>query len=94
MIRYFEEGLKLSIKFEMDQDTFYLDNYEELVVKVVRAKAKAGLRPSFYVREIDQQVLQGNWPAHNTAHIVQTQGAMNDHRDDDIKARASMSTST
>ena len=43
MVRYFEEGLKPSIKAKMDQDATYLDNYEELVVKAVRAKAKAGL---------------------------------------------------
>ena len=54
MIRYFEEGLKLSIKAEMDQDTFYLDHYEELVVKSVRAKAKRGLQLIPCVRETDQ----------------------------------------
>ena len=54
MVRYFEEGLKPSIKAEIDQNAFYLDNYEELVAKTVRAEAKAGLRPSFYVRETDQ----------------------------------------
>ena len=60
IVRYFEEGLKPSIKAEMDQDATHLDNYEELVAKAVRAKAKAGLRPSFYIRETDIQVLRGN----------------------------------
>ena len=76
MVRYFEEGLKPSIKAKMDQDATYLDNYEELVAKAVRAEVKAGLRPSFYVRETDIQVLRGSWPAYTTAHKVQTQGAM------------------
>ena len=49
MVRYFEEGLKPSIKAEMDQDTSHLDDYEELVAKAVRAEAKAGLRPSSHV---------------------------------------------
>ena len=53
MVRYFEEGLKPSIKTEMDQDAIHLDNYEELVIKATRAEAKAGLRLSFYVRETD-----------------------------------------
>ena len=53
MVRYFEEGLKPSIKAEMDQDATHLDDYEELVAKAVRAEAKAGLRPSSYVRETD-----------------------------------------
>ena len=53
MVRYFEEGLKPSIKAEMDQDATHLDDYEELVAKAVRAEAKAGLRSSSYVREAD-----------------------------------------
>ena len=72
MVRYFEEGLKPSIKAEIDQDASHLDNYEELVAKAVRAKAKAGLQPSSYIQETDQQVPRGNGPAHTTAHKVQT----------------------
>ena len=53
MVRYFEEGLKPSIKAEMDQDTSHLDDYEELVAKTVRAEAKVSLQPSSYVRETD-----------------------------------------
>ena len=70
MVRYFEEGLKPSIKAEIDQDASHLDDYEELVAKAVRAEAKAGLRPSSYVQETDQQVPRGNQPAHTTAHKV------------------------
>ena len=92
MVRYFEESLKPSIKAEMDQDASHLDDYKELVAKTVRAEAKAGLRPSSYIRETDQQVPRGNWPAHTTAHKVQTQGAMKDHRGDDSKAKVSTST--
>ena len=43
MIRYFEKGLKSSITAEIDQDASHLDNYEELVAKVVRAQAKVDL---------------------------------------------------
>ena len=77
MVRYFEKSLKPSIKAEIDQDAIHLDDYEELVTKGVRAEAKAGLRPSSYVRETDIQVLRGNQPTHTTAHKVQTQGAIN-----------------
>ena len=56
MIRYFEEGLKPSIKAKIDQDTSHLDNYEELVAKMMRVEAKSGLRPSSYIQETDQQV--------------------------------------
>ena len=92
MVRYFEEGLKPSIKAEMDQDAHLLDDYEELVAKAIRAKAKAGLRPSSYVRETDQQVSRGNRPAHTTAHKVQTQGAMKNHCGNVSKAKGSTST--
>ena len=76
MVRYFEESLKPSIKAEIDQNATHLDDYEELIVKTVRAEAKAGLWPSSYIRETDIQVLQGNRPAHTTMHKIQTQGAM------------------
>ena len=60
IVRYFEEGLKLSIKAEIDQDDSQLINYEELVAKAVRAEAKAGLRPSFYMQKTDLSCLRGN----------------------------------
>ena len=94
IVRYFEEGLKSSIKAEIDRDATYLDDYEELMSKAIRAEAKAGLRPSSYVRKTDQQVLQGNRPAHTTVHKVQTQGATKDHRKDEPKAKTSEPAST
>ena len=94
MVRYFEGDLKSSIKAEIDQDAFYLGNYEELVAKAVRVEAKAGLRPSSYVRQTDQQVSRGNWSAHTTAHKVQTHGAIKDYYGNKSRAKASISTST
>ena len=35
MVRYFEKGLKPSIKAKIDQDATHLDNYEELVAKKI-----------------------------------------------------------
>ena len=86
IVRYFYEGLKLSIKAEMDQDDSQLIDYEELVAKAVRAEAKLGLCPSSYVQETDLSCLQGNQPAHTTAHKVQPQGAVKDNCGDDSKA--------
>ena len=60
MVRYFEKSLKPSIKAEIDQDAIHLDDYEELIAKVVRAEVKASLQPSSYVQETDIQVLRGN----------------------------------
>ena len=92
MVRYFEEGLKPSIKAEMDQDDSQLINYEELVAKAVKVKAKVNLYPSSYMRETDLSCLRENRPAHTTTHKIQTQGAVN--CGDDCKAsKGSVSTS-
>ena len=85
MVRYFEKGLKPSIKAEMDQDNSQLIDYKELVAKAMRAKAKAGLHPSSYVRETDLSCFRGNRSPHTTAHNVQTQKAVKDHCGDDSK---------
>ena len=91
MVRYFEEDLKPSIKAEIDQDNSQLINYEELVAKAVKDEAKAGLRPSSYMRETDLSYLRGNRPAHTTTHKVQMQGAVN-HGDDSKASKGSTST--
>ena len=49
IVRYFKEGLKSSIKAEIDQDNTQLVNYKELVVKAIRAKAKVGLQSNTYI---------------------------------------------
>ena len=54
MVKDFEKGLKLFIKAEMDQNASHLDDYKELVAKVVRAEANAGLQPSSYIQETNQ----------------------------------------
>ena len=76
LVRYFEKGLKPFIKAKIDQDVSQQLNYGELVAKAIRARAKPGLQPSSYIRETDLNYLQENWPAHTTAHKVQTQKAM------------------
>lgn len=49
IVRYFKENLKSSIKAKINQDATYLDNYEKLIAKTVRAEVKAGLQPSSYI---------------------------------------------
>ena len=61
----------------MHQNATHLDDYEELVVKAVRAEAKAGLQPSSYIWETDPQFFWESRPAHTTAYKVKTQGRMN-----------------
>ena len=57
IVRYFEEGLKPSIKAEIDQDNSQLVDYEKLVVKAVKAKTKAGLCLSSYMQKTDLSCL-------------------------------------
>ena len=70
IVKYFEMGLKPSIKAKMDQDIIQLIDYKELVANVVKTEAKTSLRPSFYLQEIDQYYLWENRPAHNTIYKV------------------------
>ena len=74
MICYFREGLKLSIKVEMEQQDREAIDFEEMVQKVVNADAKAGLRSSAMVRDSDIRCPQGHRFSNNTASKVQTQG--------------------
>ena len=88
IVRYFEEGLKLSIKAKTDKNATHLDYYEKLVAKAVRAKAKSGQQPNSYLQKTDQQVFQDRRPAYTTTHKVQTQGAMKDYDGDKSTAKA------
>lgn len=38
----------------MNQNTTQLNNYEKLIAKLVKAKAKTGLWLSFYIQKTDQ----------------------------------------
>ena len=76
IIRYFEKGLKPSIKAEIDWETTHLDNYKELVAKASKAETKTDLLPSSYIREIDQKVPRGSRPALTTVHKVHIQQAV------------------
>ena len=79
MICYFREGLKPSIKVEMEQQDQESMDFEEMVQRAVNAEAKAGLRSSTMVRESDARCPRGHRPSHNTSSKVQTQGSS--HKD-------------
>ena len=85
MIRYFREGLRPSVRVEMEQRGRELDSFEELVEKTVDAKAKAALRPRSYVRKTDQHCLWGSRPS---AAKANTQGQpMKDPRVEEPKSK-------
>ena len=54
IISHFREGLKPSIRAEIEQRGRKLDSFEELVQKAVDNKTKTALRPSSTTCETDQ----------------------------------------
>lgn len=66
MIRFFREGLKPSIKAQMEQQGRELDSWEEMVEKAVDTEAKAGLQPASYIHEMDHHCPRGGHPVHTT----------------------------
>ena len=74
MICYFREGLKPSIKVEIEQQDRETIDFEEIVQRAVNAEAKAGLKSSAMVRNSDIHCPRGHYPSNNTASKMQTQG--------------------
>ena len=74
MICYFWEGLKPSIKVEMKQQDRKSVNFEEIVQRAVNAEAKAGLKSTIMVQDLDIYCFQGYCLSNNIALKVQIQG--------------------
>ena len=64
-------------------------DFEEMAQRLVNAEAKAGLRSSTMVRELDARCPRGHRPSHNTSSKVQTQGSShkNSPRSDEPKPK-------
>ncbi len=60
LIRYFREGLRLSIQAQLDHRGRDLDGWEEVVKKADDVEAKANLQPPFYVRDINPRCPKGH----------------------------------
>ena len=73
MIRYFREGLKPSIKVEMEQQDRASTSFEEMMQRAVNAEAKAGLRSSIMVWDTDSRCSRGHRLSQNTSIKMQTQ---------------------
>ena len=74
MICYFQESLKPSIKIEMEQQDWESVSFEEMVQRAVNVEAKAGLRSTIMIQDLDIRCLWDHHPSNNTASKVQTQG--------------------
>ena len=83
MICYFREGLKSSIKIEIEQQDWESMDFKEMVQRAVNAEVKVGLRSSTMVRESDARCPRGHRLSHNTSLKVQTQGSKNSSRSEE-----------
>ena len=93
MLRYFREGLRPSIRVELEHRDLELESFEQLVKKVVEAEGKASLRPHSITRETDQHCPQGTRPANSTA--AKSQGSpMKDPRVEEPKTRTQKANSS
>ena len=62
MIRYFREGLRPSIRAQLDVRDRELDSWDEIVDKTVDAEAKASLQAPSGTQEMDSQCPCGQQP--------------------------------
>ena len=62
MIRYFREGLRPSIRAQLDVRDRELDSWDEVVDKTVDAEAKASLQAPSGTREMDSRCPRGQRP--------------------------------
>ncbi len=62
LLRYFQEGLRPSIRAQLDHWRRDLDTWEEMVEKAGDIEAKANLQLPFYVRKIDSKYPKGHRP--------------------------------
>ena len=62
LIRYFREGLRPSIRAQLDARGRDLDSWDEVVEKIVDAEAKASLQLYSRTREMDSKCPQGERP--------------------------------
>ena len=85
MICYFREGLKPSIKIEMEQQDQESINFEEMMQRAVNAEGKAGLRSSTIVRDLDACCPRSDRPSYNISSKVQTQSFKNSSRSKEPK---------
>ena len=84
MLRYFREGLKLSVLAELEYQDLELKSFNQIVKKTINIEAKSALWPCSSTKEMDINCSQGNWLVNST--IAKSQGsAMKDPRVEESK---------
>ena len=62
-------------------------DFEEIVQRAVNTEAKAGLKSSTMVRDLDVRCPKGHHLSHNTSSKVQTQGSKDSSRSKEPKPK-------
>ena len=94
MLRYFREGLRPSIRVELEHRDLELESFEQLIKKVVEAEGKASLRPRTTTWEMDQHCSRGSRPTNTTVAKANTpNSSMKDPRVEEPKVRTQEATS-
>ncbi len=62
LIRYFRDGLRPSIRAQLDEWDRDLDNWQEVIERCINAKAKAGRQASLLTKESDSRCPRGHRP--------------------------------
>ena len=79
MIRYFREGLRPSIRAQLDVRGRELNSWEEAIEKIVNVEAKALLQSASITREMDQHCPRGNRLTYTT--VAKLQASTRDPQD-------------
>ena len=87
MIRYFQEGLKPSIKVKIEQPDWASTSFKEMVQRAVNVEAKAGLKSSTMVWDLDARCPRGHRLSHNISSKVQTHGSRDLSRPKETKPK-------
>ncbi len=94
LIRYFWEGLRPSIRAQLDHRERDLDACKEVVEKAGDVEAKANLQPPFYVREIDSRYLKSYRPSAKKDKEDTYQEPQNEASKDKDKAKSQSSSTS
>ena len=87
MICYFRKDLKPFIKTEMEQQDRESMDFKEMVQKTLNTEAKASLKSSTMVRNLDTRCSKGHRLSHNTSSKVQTQGSKDSSHSEEPKPK-------
>ena len=83
LIRYFRDGLRPSIRAQVDEHGRDLDIWEEAIEKAIDAEAKADRQPQCLMRDMDNRCPRGHRPAKTDEPTIRASKSKDTTRDSD-----------